>query len=80
MNDKHDAVKTPQGVSAENVKKSSFTQTLSAVLWSFFGVRRSDKRTKDMETLNPIHVIIVGLLVAAVFVASLILLVRTVVG
>ena len=62
------------------LRSSSFLQTLSAVLWSFFGVRRSDKHTKDMETLNPIHVIIVGILAAAVFVVSLVMVVKTVVG
>ena len=55
-------------------------QTLGAVLWSFFGVRRSDKHTKDMETLNPIHVIIVGILAAAAFVLTLIVVVKTVVA
>jgi hypothetical protein len=62
------------------VRKASFWATLNAVLWSFFGVRRSDKHTQDMENLNPLHVIVVGLLAAMAFIAVLILVVRAVVG
>jgi len=57
-------------------KKARFLDTLSAVLWSFFGVRRSDHHTHDMQNLNPIHVIIVGIMAAAMFVITLILIVR----
>lgn len=60
--------------------KASFMATLSAVLWSFFGVRRSDKHLQDMQNLNPIHVIVVGVMAAVVFVSTLILIVRWVVA
>lgn len=58
----------------------SFAQTLRAVAWSFFGVRRSADYHKDVRKLNPVHVIIAGLMGAALFVALLILIVRWVVG
>jgi len=54
----------------------SFLATLRAVLWSFFGVRRSDRHDEDMKTLNPVHVIIVGIMAAAVFVLILIGIVK----
>jgi len=57
----------------------SFLATLQAVLWSFFGVRRSDRHDEDMKTLNPVHVIIVGIMAAAVFVLILIGIVKWVV-
>lgn len=57
-------------------RKGSFRQTLGAVLWSFFGVRRSANHEADMAQLNPLHVIAVGVLAAAVFVLGLIGLVR----
>lgn len=60
--------------------KATFLQTLSAVLWSFFGVRKGKNHHEDMEKLNPVHVIIVGILLAAVFVIGLLTLVNWVVA
>ncbi|MCR2745305.1 DUF2970 domain-containing protein [Limnobacter parvus] len=60
--------------------KATFLQTLSAVLWSFFGVRKGANHSEDMQKLNPVHVIIVGLLAAAGFVLGLLALVNYVVG
>ena len=57
-------------------RKGSFIQTLRAVGWSFFGVRRSADYAQDVAKLNPVHVII-G---AGVFVLALVLLVQWVVG
>ncbi len=59
---------------------ATFLQTLSAVLWSFFGVRKGKNHSEDMQKLNPVHVIVVGLLAAAAFVLGLLALVNYVVG
>jgi hypothetical protein len=61
-------------------RKASIGQTLAAVAWSFFGVRRGKDHENDMAKLNPVHVIIAGVLGAAVFVLMLVLLVRWVIG
>ena len=61
-------------------RKGSFAQTLRAVGWSFFGVRRSADQAQDVQKLNPVHVIIAGVLAAGLFVAALALLVRWVVS
>lgn len=61
-------------------RKGSFVQTVRAVSWSFFGVRRSADHAQDIQKLNPVHVVIAGVLGAAVFIAALVLLVRWVVG
>lgn len=61
-------------------RKGSFVQTLRAVAWSFFGVRRSRDYEQDVQKLNPAHVIIAGVLAAAAFVWGLVLLIRWVVG
>lgn len=58
----------------------SFMQTMGAVFWSFFGVRRSRDMGADVSKLNPVHLLIGGLLGAALFVVALVLLVRWVVG
>ncbi|MGH6623984.1 MAG: DUF2970 domain-containing protein [Burkholderiaceae bacterium] len=61
-------------------RNASFFTTLRAVLWSFFGVRRRSEYEKDAARLNPVHVIIVGIIAAAMFVMTLLLIVRAVVG
>jgi hypothetical protein len=61
-------------------RTAGFGQTARAVLWSFFGVRRKADYQKDAVRLNPLHVIIVGIAAAALFVFILIMIVRAVVG
>ena len=61
-------------------RKSSILQTMQAVAWSFFGVRRSAEYEQDVAKLNPVHVIIAGLIGAGLFVTALVILVKWVVG
>lgn len=61
-------------------RPASLWQTISAVAWGFFGVRRGKDHENDMARLNPVHLIIAGVLGAAVFVLMLLLLIRWVVG
>jgi len=61
-------------------RPGSLLQTLRAVGWSFLGIRRSDGYAQDVGKLNPVHVVIAGVLGAALFVVVLVLLVRWVVG
>jgi hypothetical protein len=61
-------------------RKGSFIGTLKAVVWSFLGVRRGADYEKDLNQLNPVHLIIAGVLVAALFIGSLVLLVKWVIG
>jgi len=61
-------------------RKGSFLQTFRAVAWSFFGVRRSADHAQDVAKLNPVHLIIAGIIGAALFVTALVLLVKWVVG
>jgi hypothetical protein len=58
----------------------SFLQTMRAVAWSFFGVRRGKDYEKDVAQLNPVHVIIAGVIGALLFVLLLVLLVQWVLG
>ena len=67
------------GLKSTLTRRASPWQTLRAVAWSFFGVRRSKDYEKDVAQLNPVHVVIAGLVAAALFVVVLIVLVRWVV-
>ena len=58
----------------------SFWQTMRAVAWSFFGVRKGADYDRDVARLNPVHVIIAGVLGAVLFVLGLVLLVRWIIS
>jgi hypothetical protein len=61
-------------------RPGSFGDTLKAVAWSFFGVRKGAEHEADMARLNPLHVIVAGVLGAALFVVVLVALVRWVIA
>ena len=63
------------GLRATVSRRGSFTRTLRAVFWSFFGVRKASDLQKDAEQLNPVHVIIAGVIGAMLLVAGLLALV-----
>jgi len=65
---------------AQASKKASPLQVAKAVFWSFLGIRKRRDYEADSVELKPQQVIVAGLIGAAVFVASLILLVRFVIG
>ncbi len=58
----------------------TLAQTFKAVAWSFFGVRRRADYEQDVQKLNPVHVIVAGVLSAALFVGAVVMLVRWVVS
>lgn len=75
----------PQRTSADDLRdavqrKSSFAQSMKAVAWSFFGIRRGVDHQNDVNQLNPVHIILAGLLSAALFVGLLVALVRWIAG
>ena len=61
-------------------RKASLLDTIRAVGWSFFGVRKNSAYQEDLAKLNPVHIIIVAFAGVIVFVGGLILLVRFVVA
>lgn len=61
-------------------RKGSFAQTMKAVAWSFFGIRKSSAYERDVSQLNPVHVIVAGVIGAVVFVVALALLVNWVIA
>ena len=58
----------------------SFGATVKAVLWSFFGVRKRSAYEDDTQRLNPLHVIVAGVIAAVLFVIGLLMVVRLVVA
>lgn len=61
-------------------RKASFGTTMKAVFWSFFGIRKKSDYEKDAQQLNPVHVIVAGVIGALIFIGTLLLIVKSVVG
>lgn len=57
-------------------RKTSFWRTVRAVAWSLIGLRKSSEYQKDLEKINPVHIIIVGLAAIFLLAISLIVLVN----
>lgn len=61
-------------------KTASPLQVAKAVFWSFLGIRRRAEHESDAAQLKLAHVVVAGIIGAAIFVLSLVLLVRFIVG
>jgi Protein of unknown function (DUF2970) len=61
-------------------KKASLLRTVQAVGWSFLGIRKKSAYEEDVVQLNPVHLILVGLLGALFFIGTLVMIVRWVVA
>ena len=61
-------------------KKSSFIQSMIAVMWAFLGVRKKSGLQEDIASLSFVHIIIAGVLGALIFMGILLLIVKAVVS
>ena len=61
-------------------RKATPLQVIKAVLSAFIGIRKRAAHERDAVTISPLQVIIAGVIAAAVFVLSLVVLVRTITG
>ena len=66
---KPDQARTPPG----------FLRVVLAVFWSFFGVRKGRDLLADAASIKPQHLIVAGLIGAAMVIFSLLLLVRLII-
>jgi hypothetical protein len=64
------------GLREASRRKASFLQTMKAVAWSFFGVRKSRDYERDVSQLNPVHLVIAGVIGAAIFIGVLLVIVN----
>jgi hypothetical protein len=56
-------------------RPATLAQVARAVFWSFFGVRKGKHMEEDALSIRPLHVVLVGLAAAIVFVLALVVLV-----
>ena len=67
-------------IKATAQRKLNFFQTMKAVAWGFFGVRKGKGYAEDINKLNPVHLIIAGVIATLVFVAGLVLAAKWFIG
>ena len=64
----------------EHPRKASPLDVVKAVLSAFIGIRKRAAHEHDAVTITPLQVIVTGVICAAIFVLSLVLLVRYITG
>jgi Protein of unknown function (DUF2970) len=62
------------------VKQASFLDVLKTIAFGALGVRRRADHERETTRIKPLHIIIAGIVAAALFILTLIAIVRLVVG
>lgn len=57
-------------------QKRSWLRAIQAVAWGLLGVRKGSEFERDFARVNPLHVIVVGLVAVFALVVGLIVLVK----
>ncbi|OYQ39192.1 hypothetical protein CHU94_17510 [Rhodoferax sp. TH121] len=70
----------PPNVAGTGSDRASFLRSIKLVAWSFLGIRSNKGYRDDLSKVNPVHVVLVGLIGALVLVIGLISLVKWVVA
>jgi hypothetical protein len=71
--------KSPQSTREQRTRRASPLRAISAVLGAFIGIRRRSAGDRDLASLKPVHVIMAGVIAAALFVIILVTLVNLIV-
>ena len=59
-------------------RRASFADVAKAVFWSFFGVRKKMDYESDSVSISPLQVVVAGVIGAALFVLTLVMVVKLV--
>ena len=73
-----ESVPPPNDSESPGRRPATLLELISAVFWSFFGVRKGKAMRRDAIAIRPHQVIIVGIVLAAVLVVLLLTLVRVI--
>ncbi len=61
-------------------RRAGFWATVRAVLWSFVGIRKRRDYLRDATELNPVAVVVAGVVGGVVFVLTLVVIVNVIVS
>jgi hypothetical protein len=65
-------------MASEGPRRASATEVAKAVFWSFFGVRKKKDYASDSASISPVQVVVAGIIGAALFVLTLVVIVKIV--
>ena len=65
-------------MAAEAQRKATIAEVAKAVFWSFFGIRKRKDYASDSARISPVQVVVAGLIGAALFVLTLLGIVKLV--
>jgi hypothetical protein len=65
-------------MAAEGPRRASAAEVAKAVFWSFFGVRKKKDYASDAASISPVQVVVAGIIGAALFVLTLVVIVKIV--
>lgn len=68
------------GLNKSDKPKASLWRSVKLVAWSFLGIRSNQGYRDDLANVNPMHVVLVGLVGAVLLVVGLISLAKWVVA
>jgi len=77
--DQADASPSPED-GGDKPSEMTLLETLQSVLWAMLGVQNKRNAKRDFSKGKPSHFIIIGIIFAAVFVITLIVLVKLIIG
>lgn len=60
-------------------RRGSLARTVKTMAWSLIGIRKGSEYREDLEKVNPLHLIAVGLVAIFLLVAALVALVHWIV-
>jgi len=67
-------------MAAEGPRRATAAQVAKAVFWSFLGVRKRKDYASDTASISPLQVVVAGVIGAAIFVLTLVMIVKLVTG
>ena len=67
-------------MAAEGPRRATVGEVAKAVFWSFLGVRKRKDYASDMASISPVQVVVAGVIGAAIFVLTLVMIVKLVTG
>ena len=70
----------PSQVDPVKMPRASPLRVFKTVFWSFFGVRRRADNQAELAGITPLQLIVAGIIGAAIFVGTLVLLVSFIAG
>jgi len=67
-------------VTEQKENEASFFYTLKSVMRAMFGVRRGEGHDEDVSKIKPKQAILVGIIMVAIFISTLVFVVSLVIG